>query len=370
MLRLIELNYHCHWEFSTPSEVIEKHRLTSGFIHFIKQKTKLSFVKHLNYEGEAEVEGIPYHFFKSRNRFWYIPFKTHRFIEKERPDVILVQGFVFVLQVMALRWKVGRKCLILVQHHGEKPFSGIKGFLQKICGRSIDGWLFTSIGNAQPWLDKKIIRNIDQCHEVLSASTDFISIDKTKSKAKLGFTGNDNFLWVGRLNENKDPLTVLKAFARLCTTHAQSRLYLIYQTEELLDEIKILISHNDTLQKAVSLVGQIEHSEIQDWYNASDFFISASHREGSGYALVEAMTCGCIPLVTDIPSFRKITADGKYGLLYQPGNADELYEKLLQLESIDTQKFSAVVSNYGLNDLSFKAVAEQMYDLFLKFGAK
>lgn len=370
MIKLVELNYHCHTEYSTPQEVIAKHALSSGFIHFIKQRVNLLLVKHLNYSGACTVEGIRYRFFKSRNKFWYIPFNTHRFIKSEKPDVVLVQGFVFVLQVIFLRIAVGKNCIILVQHHGEKPFKGIKGFLQRRADSSINGYLFTSLHNATVWLDKKVIGSTAKCFEVLSASTNFTRKDKATCKQQLGITGSGNFLWVARLNANKDPLTVVSAFEKYLLVNGEAKLYMIFQTEELLPDIQLKISQNTVLQNKLVLVGKVAHEKLPEWYSACEFFISGSHSEGSGYALVEAMVCGCIPVVTAIPSFKKITAGGAYGILFEAGNANDLFKKLVETGSIAVEKFSGDIRAYSAGQLSYKAVADQMYDCAVMLKSK
>jgi glycosyltransferase involved in cell wall biosynthesis len=361
MIKLAELNYHCHTEYSKPEEVIAKHELSSGFIHFIKHRVDLLLVKHLNYEGGASIENIRYAFFKSRNRFWYIPFKTHRFLKKEMPDIILVQGFVFPLQVMFLRWKMGNRCRIIVQHHGEKPFNGIKGFLQRKTDACIDRYLFTSVDNAGPWLSKKIISSREKCFEVLSASTGFVLRDKKACKRKLNISGNDNFLWVARLNNNKDPLSVLVAFERYLAVNFQAALYMIYQTDELLPMIEHMRNVSPHLNNAVHLIGRIDHEQLPDWYSAVEFYISGSHSEGSGYALAEAMACGCIPVVTAIPSFIKIA--GEYGTFFKPGDLEELYEKLVSTGSLDKEKCAQEIRLYAQENLSYKVVADQVYRL-------
>ena len=49
---------------------------------------------------------------------------------------------------------------------------------------------------------------------------------------------------------------------------------------------------------------------------AADLFVLGSHREGSGYSLIEALACGLPPIVTDIPSFRSLTGAGVVGALW------------------------------------------------------
>lgn len=363
MLKFIHLNYHCHTEFTDPLQVIEKHKLSSGFINFIKNHVQFISIKHSNYQGRQIIKDVPYHFFKSKNKFWYIPFKTLRFIKAEAPDIVLVEGFVFPLQVIFLRAIIGKKAIIITQHQGEKPFKGIKKIFQKFSGRCINAFAFASIGNADVWLSSKIIDTKNKCFEVVSASTTFKGKNKLQSKAELHLNGKQIFLWVGRLNTNKDPLTILKAFNNYLQNHSEARLYMIYQTEDLLPQVKAYIEKKELLQNKVLLIGEKKHAELETWYSAADYFISGSHFEGGGYALVEAMTCGCIPIITDIPSFRHFTNNGDLGFLYTAGNADELLYKLTSLPTEYPQQLSNSIKEYAAKNLSHKTIADQIIEL-------
>ena len=185
-----------------------------------------------------------------------------------------------------------------------------------------------------------------------------------------GMSGEKNFIWVARLNSNKDPFTVLKGFELYCTANSAARLYMIYQTEELLEYCKAIIAASPLLKQAVHLIGKKEHHELEDWYNAADFYISGSHSEGSGYALVEAMACGCVPVVTRIPSFTQITGSGKYGFLFEPGNIADLYQKLQDTDAINLQQYAQSVHEHSQTSLSYQAVADQIYQLASKLLVK
>jgi len=318
-------------------------------------------IEHINYEGEKMIGELKYRFFKRKSRFVHIPFKTLRYIQRQRPDIVITQGLIFPLQVIALRLKMGRKCPIIVQHHGEKPFTGIKRRLQQVADKCITAYLFTARGNARAWIDNHIIPGYGKCYELLEASTYFERCDKAAARKKTGITGDHNFLWVGRLNANKDPLTVVRGFEKYLAINPRAKLYMIYQEEALLPALKIIIGNSGTLKDAVYLVGKLPHAALPDWYSAADFYISGSREEGSGYALLEAMACGCIPVVTDIPSFRKITAGGKFGFLYEAGNPLQLLKILISLETIDRKILSDVITGHFSNELSFKAIADKLF---------
>ena len=153
----------------------------------------------------------------------------------------------------------------------------------------------------------------------MEVSSVFFPVDKALAKSITHVNGDPVFLWVGRLNENKNPLTVARAFLKFLKYQPAAHLYMIYQTTELLPELTGLLKNESNNCKALHLVGEVQHSEMQYWYNSADYIISGSYYEGSGTAICEAMSCGCVPIVTDIPSFRAITGNGAYGLLYTAG---------------------------------------------------
>ncbi len=363
MLRFIDLNYHYHAGFSHPAEVMHEHRLSTGYARHLRDKMEVIMVKHLNHTGNEVIEGIPCHFFKRTNRFWQIPFPTHRFIKSVNPDIIAVQGFIFPLQVLALRRAVGKHCRIIIQHHGEQPYRGIKKWIQRIACRRADAFVFTATGNAEEWISKNIIAPRATCTEILEAAPVMQPQPKTLSRTATGVQGSPAFLWVGRLLPGKDPLTVLRAFASYYTINTEARLYMIYQEADLLPQIQSFLSENPALQQAILLAGKVAPGDMPYWYSAADYFISGSHKEGSGYALLEAMTCGCIPVVTTIPSFTKITDHGRYGILWETGNSEDLARQLSQLNKIDRESYAQRILDYAAKELSAGSIAKKWMEL-------
>ncbi len=362
-MKLIDLNYHASNEYTTPQQVISDHWPSLGYIGVLKNRFDITVIKHINYEGEVVQDDIVYRFFRSLNRFWHIPFRTHRYIRMQKPQVIIIQGFVFPLQLIFLRLSVGHHCAICLQHHGERPFKGLKGMIQQFADRFVTAYSFASKEMANDWISAGIISSIDKCFEVMGVSTSFGKEGKLLAVSKTGMKDGTCFLWVGRLNENKDPVTVLKAFEKYLALNPNAVLYMIYQDNDLEMEVKNLIKKNSTLENGVRLVGKIPHADLISWFSAADFFVSGSHREGSGYALIEAMACGCIPVVTNIPSFVKITDGGNCGLLYEAGNPDSLLNALVKSQQLDLpSEVNKVLNQFKLN-LSFEAYAGQVQSM-------
>ncbi|MBD0332307.1 MAG: glycosyltransferase family 4 protein, partial [Chitinophagaceae bacterium] len=211
-----------------------------------------------------------------------------------------------------------------------------------------------------------IVSSQNKIYEVIQSSSSFRPESKPAARSKLGISGALIYLWVGRLEKNKDPLTVVKAFIRFHSVHPSVRLYMIYQTNELLEEVKALINVNDQKGEAIRLVGKVPHEALQSWYSSADFIVSGSHYEGSGIAVSEAMSCGCIPVVTDIISFRKMA--GTCGLFYKPGDENALVNVLEHTLELDVEDERKKVLDEFQKELSFAAIAEKINYIITENG--
>ena len=321
----------------------------------------VTYIKYIGCQEHFKQDGVEYVFLRSSKTMHRLPFHMNWAVRKIHPDVVIVSGLRYPLQIMQLRWFIGGRAMIIGRHHADKAPRGLRKILQKIADRCINGYLFTSVGNASDWINAGIIANDKRIHELLAASTDFSGMDKKESRSKTDMADTKNFLWVGRLNENKDPLTVLSGFEKYLADDPGAMLYMIFQEQDLLSVVTKKINESKSLARSVHLVGHVSHEMLEQWYGAADFYISGSHSEGGSYALLEAMACGCIPIVTAIPAALKMTEDGKYGIIFQPGNADDLANKLSGLSLIDLDGFSASVKEYFRSELSTDAIAAGLY---------
>jgi len=365
-IKLVDLTFVANTEFADPHDVLHAQQTSLAYIQYLDKDIFTTVIKHWLKRVSFVQKNVLYCFFPSGNHFFNIPFNTYLFLWKHKPDAVIVQGMDNPWQLLWLRLVLRKRTKIIVQHHGDKIWPHPKKLLQQWAGKLTDAWMFTSAENATPWMVNGMIRNTKQCYEVLEASAFMPQLPKSESRKKLGIASADMFLWVGRLNNNKDPLTVLKGFAGFLTGHPTASLYMIYQTEELLFAVKELLEKAPALKNAVHLIGQIPHAALADWYSASDFFISGSHSEGSGYALIEAMACGCIPIVTDIPSFRKITGDGQHGFLFTPGDADSLINVLSNTATINREEVSGNVVTHFQKELSFQKIGRDVSSMVKK----
>ena len=130
-----------------------------------------------------------------------------------------------------------------------------------------------------------------------------------------------------------------------------------YGTADMLPAVRERILASRALSEAVTLLGRIEHSQLEDIYNSSDYFVLGSHHEGSGFSLAEAMACGVVPVVTDIPSFRVMTDGGRIGACWRPGSSESFAEKFLEVVRQPLEQLSHKARSFFQSQLSYKAIA-------------
>jgi len=356
-MKIVSTSYSKTTEFTDPKKWLERISFYTGILEELAKRHEVISIERINYEGEFEQSGVHYFFLRQKKKVIRFPGRMHRLIKELKPEVVFVNGFIFPLQIIQLRLKLGKGVKIIVLHRAEKPCKGLKKYLQKLADRCVDAYLFTSSEFGVEW--KRNI-NVKKIHEVIQASSIFRVTDKSEARKLTKINGQPVFLWVGRLDANKDPLTVIKVFLTFLKDQPEAKLYMIYQGEELLQQVRDLIGPDERGANAICLAGRIVHEQMQAWYNSADFIISGSHYEGSGVGVCEAMSCGCIPVVTSIASFRRMTGPGKCGLLYQPGNEKDLLAALLQTKEMDIETERNKVLKQFNEELSFEAIGRKI----------
>ena len=301
---------------------------------------QVTVLQRFHQQSTFSHQSVTYHFIPDRwqgsLRIWQIPTAvfhqarqlSQHSLEKKQPVIIHWHGLVFPWQTGWLTRTLPPACANVVQHHGELPWHGWRGHLQKWGFRHNDGFLFTNHELAQTWLDRRLIPHADQIYPIMETSSLLTLADKAAARARTGLQGHPILLWTGNLKANKDPITVLTGMIRLLNDYPQAHLYMAFREDDLLTDVQQMLAAHESLRQATTLLGRISYDQINDYYNSADIFVQGSSKEGSGIALLDALACGVLPVVTDIPAFRTITNDGSVGTLWPIGNSTALYEGL------------------------------------------
>lgn len=317
---------------------------------------QLAHVSETHERGGAEIRFV---------RSWPELLRRARDLE---PDVLHLHGLGFPLPARVLAAALPAAPL-LAQDHADRVPPPWRRPLHRWGHAATAGAAFTARQQAEPFLAAGVLRRDMPVFEVVESSTHFTPGDRAEARAATGLGGTPCVLWVGRLAPVKDPLVMLEAFARVARELPDARLWCAYGEAPLLAAVEARIAGDPLLRERVRLLGRIPHERVEPLCRAADLFVSSSLREGSGYAVIEAMACGAPVAATDIPSFRRLVGDT--GALAPTGDAAALAKAMLDVARREPAAARAAARARFEAELSFDALGRQLigaYEALLARG--
>ncbi|MBI4540922.1 MAG: glycosyltransferase family 4 protein [Gemmatimonadetes bacterium] len=275
------------------------------------------------------------------------------------PDTIHLQGLSFPVQTRLVTASLPR-IPVLVQDHGDGVPRPWRRPLHRWGLARIAGVAFTAREQAAPFIEAGVLRCDLPVFEVVESSSWFTPGEIQPARERTGLHGDPCLLWIGRLDANKDPLMVLDALSRAAPSLPDPQLWCCYSKAPLLERVRQRLAAEPQLATRVHLLGSVPHETVEELCRAADFLVLGSHWEGSGYAVLEALACGTTPLVTDIPSFRRMTGGGAVGALSPPGDADAMARALIEWSGRDRAVLRRAARDFFERELSFEAVGVQL----------
>jgi glycosyltransferase involved in cell wall biosynthesis len=324
-MKLVQVNYVFDPRLPDPQALLDRYHTLTGWSDAVSAAgMSVSVVQAFRCDATVARGQVDYVFCRTATSHSARASNLHAAVRACEPDIVHVNG----LDAPVLTWRLRRvlpsRVALVVQDHAgvrPRPHSPVAP-LRRAVMRSADAYLFTTREQADPWLRSGFIGDAGQVHAVLEASTRLTPVDLDDARARTAMSGSPAMLWVGRLDGNKDPLTILNGFERALDALPNATLTMLFGDAPLLQQVSDRIGLSPRLRKRVRLVGSVPYGEMGTWYSAADLFVLGSHHEACGYALIEACACGAVPVVSGIAPFRAITGNGGIGEHWAPGDAD------------------------------------------------
>ena len=158
-------------------------------------------------------------------------------------------------------------------------------------------------------------------------------------KSKIIFTSS-------RLVKKNDIQTLIKSIQLLTTDYSLPVILLIAGSGKLESKLKLLTKQLNLSDKVIFL-GQIEHSQLFNYYSIADIFVRPSLSEGQGISFIEAMAAGLPIIATPVGGIPDFLLDGKTGLFCQIKNPLNLARKIKLL--IDDEKLYTDIQQNALS---------------------
>lgn len=278
------------------------------------------------------------------------------------PDVVHFHGTTLHLNLALLARRLRPETALVLHHHGG-ALAG-KGWtrrLQRRGLRRVARLLVTARAHAEPFVAAGALSGA-QVVELPETSSTLRWRPRAEARRETGMEGDPVCLCAARLHPVKDPFTVLRGFERIAAARPGARLYLCYLSAELGGEVRGWMAARPPLAARIELRGRLPAAEMEAVFNSADFLLQASRREWSGIAVIDAMACGVVPVVTDIPSLRALT--GEHGLLFPVGDAEALARRVLELTDDDLAARSRAVRRRFDDELAFPRLARRLEEIY------
>jgi glycosyltransferase involved in cell wall biosynthesis/2-polyprenyl-3-methyl-5-hydroxy-6-metoxy-1,4-benzoquinol methylase len=250
--------------------------------------------------------------------------------------------------------------------HDEQSFFVKKGrmFFEKFFTKNSNQNISVSASNQQTGkseikgFESVVINNgIDL--QTFNPANNFKNIKKElgidESKYVVGFAG--------RITEQKEPLTLIRAFAKV--------------VEENKNVVLLLVGEGNLKDKAIQLIKELGidnsivfetfRNDVPDLLNAMDIFCLPSLWEGLPIALLEAMAMRKAVVATAVDGTKEIIANNKNGIIVPAQNAEALANAILSLIKNDTlrKQLGDNARKTVESDFGVKQMTQEVEDVYL-----
>lgn len=333
------------------------------------------YLMHKKISGHMEYKGVKWHVYKPLITHKKLiagkepSYKMLKDVFESKPDIIHFQTISYCINYALYVRKARRSGIpIVAQYHGGRfPRHFWDRWAQGYALRNSDAAIFLTEESGNEY-----IRCYNLNHEKIKIircgfAEEFSPMDKSIAREKTGLQGNPLIIWVAFLRKVKDPMILLRAFSNIVKKYPEARLCYV-GSGEMEEHLKRAVEEDKSIQGKVTIKGFIPKDDIPPYLNSADIYVLASQIEPFAVAPMEAMACGTVPILTTLPCFKIMTDNGRYGLLFEPGDQkglEEQIEKLIKDKPL-LERLSRKVAKRASDHFTWKASAEKLVNLYNK----
>lgn len=172
-----------------------------------------------------------------------------------------------------------------------------------------------------------------------------------------------DFIYLGRFSENKNLFGLIAWFSRFAQDHPNERLHIVGRSETGdVNKLRECIAALGA-QHAIDVLADLDTEEIREVIARSRYVVSASHYEGFGLSVLELMSYGLLPLLSDIPSFRVFVERSGCGELFA-FNSSSFCTAAERLLAANTQSVALASPENYASDFSWPRVWQKISEVY------
>lgn len=163
-------------------------------------------------------------------------------------------------------------------------------------------------------------------------------VDPGPLKESLGIAGKKMILSTrGLFDKYYNISGLLKTFRIVSNKMPDARLVLKYYSAPEKDKF-IKLARELGIYDKIVWVGKVDHSELPKYYRAADVYVSLAFTDSGPVSMLEAMSCGCVPVVTNLKNIAEWISNGKNGYLVKPDDHGSAARAIIEIISDPKKK--------------------------------
>ncbi len=282
------------------------------YMKIIEEVTTLSekfyAIEEVNYDAEVELALLGLGFVREDFHRLTSEFSGGWRMRIELAKILLQKPLIirtgFTLSLFAQKMKKNKIILLIVY------------FIEFLAYKSANKIIISSE------FDKKyILKRYNINNSRIEVLYNYINSDKFYNKVKDRIV--NKLVTIVRLTEQKNLFNLIEAVSK--TNYILD----IYGDGELKKDLESFASD---LGAQVNFMGIVTNDEIIDILNSYQYFILASYYEGMPKVLLEAMSCGCICIGTDVMGINEVIIDSYNGYLSKSINSEDIKNMINNLK--------------------------------------
>ncbi|MBU3568196.1 glycosyltransferase family 4 protein [Polynucleobacter alcilacus] len=203
-----------------------------------------------------------------------------------------------------------------------------------------------------------------------STRVDIVSFVINRYSNSLSKNATPSFIFWGRLSKEKGLDIAIDFFYTIYRNYEYASFLIIGPDCGVLSSLKTQVK-SLKLESSVIFSGPLSSSEIVKRASMASFYLQASHYEGMGMSVVEAMQLGLVPVVTPVGQIASYCKDGYNSVFLN--NKNSLKDVLFAIENVDiyhalSQNSVTTWKNHQIYSEAMIAACEKIAKLLEKTG--
>ena len=177
-------------------------------------------------------------------------------------------------------------------------------------------------------------------------------------RGKYGIGNDEYIITVGNLQPRKNIPRLIEAYSMYKKRHSDNsvKLVIVGKKAWMFDEI---LKQAQTDPSNIVLTGYVEREDLVALLNEARGFVYPSIFEGFGIPPLEALSCGTLAAVSDIPVMREVLRKSTETEFFDPLNVDSICEAIEKMLSKNAE-----VEIRASQEYSWKKSAEAMKEVY------